>query len=71
MTPPAIPRELGALREWRTQLARGQRTPLDFDDLTLAACAEAAGAEWSFHPATARAFRELAARHLLGAAVAA
>lgn len=36
---PEVP-EVGALREWRRQLAAGERTRLTFDPLFYAACAE-------------------------------
>ena len=64
----AVVLEAGALREWQRQLRAGERTPLTFDPLWRAACAEANAREWAWCPRVCNEYRVNAAAILVGAA---
>jgi hypothetical protein len=56
------------LTTWRRELAAGRRTPLTFDPLWRAACAEVWALEHATVPKTAAAFRREARTIILDAA---
>lgn len=69
MSAPELIPEVGALAEWRAELAAGKRTKNDIDALSRAACCEANAREWTFHPPTCNEYRRHAAELILEAVV--
>ena len=57
-----------ALRAWREELRRGERTPATFDALWRAACEEANALEFASIPELAACFQREARRIILEAA---